>query len=86
MQPFCSAAALDREIRIQHGDQIIVGCDPRGHKPKAWFTINAGLAYQEWMSARVELNSKEWQKAVEHGQKLIDACTRINGSERVGSK
>jgi hypothetical protein len=44
------------------------------------------LAYQEWMSARVELNSKDWQKAVEHGQKLIDACTRINGSERVGSK
>jgi hypothetical protein len=42
-------------------------------------------ACQEWMFGRIELNSKEWHKAVEHGQKLVNACARINGSERVRS-
>jgi hypothetical protein len=40
-------------------------------------------ACQEWMTGRMDLVSKQWQKAVEEGQKLTNACARIgaNGQE-----
>jgi hypothetical protein len=41
---------------------------------------DAAAAYQEWMSRRMELLTKEWQKAVEDGQKFVNACTRIAGN------
>jgi Phasin protein len=40
----------------------------------------AAAAYQEWMTRRMELLSKEWQKALEDGQKFVNACTRIAGN------
>jgi hypothetical protein len=39
-------------------------------------------AYQEWMTRQMELISKDWQKAVEDGQKFVNACTRISGNGR----
>jgi hypothetical protein len=42
----------------------------------------AAAAYQEWMTQRVELLSKQWQKAVEDGQKFMNAITRIAGNGR----
>jgi hypothetical protein len=40
----------------------------------------AAAAYQEWMTRRMGLYSKEWQKALEDGQKFVNACTRIGGN------
>jgi hypothetical protein len=40
----------------------------------------AAAAYQEWLTRRMELLSKEWQKALEDGQKFVNACTRIAGN------
>jgi hypothetical protein len=37
----------------------------------------AASAYQEWMTRRIELFSKEWQKAVVDGQKFMNACARM---------
>ena len=42
----------------------------------------AAAAYQDWMGRRMELLSKEWQKAVEDGQKFMNACTRIAANGR----
>jgi hypothetical protein len=39
-------------------------------------------AYQAWVAGRMELNSKEWQNAVEDGQKLVNACARMGGNGR----
>jgi hypothetical protein len=42
----------------------------------------AAAAYQDWMARRMELLTKEWQKAVEDGQKFVNACTRIAADGR----
>jgi hypothetical protein len=39
---------------------------------------DAAAAYQKWMT-RMEPLSKEWQKAVEDGQKFMNAFTEIAG-------
>jgi hypothetical protein len=39
-------------------------------------------AYQEWMTRQMELISKDWQKAMEDGQKFVNACARITGNGR----
>jgi hypothetical protein len=41
---------------------------------------DAAAAYQEWMTGRMELLSKEWQKAVEDGQKFMNAFSTIAGN------
>jgi hypothetical protein len=43
---------------------------------------DAAAAYQEWMSRRMELFAKEWQKVVEDSQKFVNACTRIAANGR----
>jgi hypothetical protein len=41
---------------------------------------DAAAAYHDWMIRRMELVSKEWQKAVGDGQKFMSAFTRIAGT------
>ena len=39
-------------------------------------------AYQEWIARRIELTSTEWRKAVQDGQKFVNACARVAGNGR----
>jgi hypothetical protein len=43
---------------------------------------DAAAAYQEWMTRRMELFSKEWQKAIEEAQNVMNAFTRVAGNGR----
>jgi hypothetical protein len=43
---------------------------------------DAAAAYQEWMTRRMELLSKQWHSAVEDGQKLMNAFTKITVNGR----
>jgi hypothetical protein len=79
-----SFAAMQKEWMeaIEHGQnwmdaEIKLGYDFATRVAAAKAIPEAASAYQEWVTRRIELFSKEWQKAVVDGQKFMNACTRM---------
>jgi hypothetical protein len=81
-------AAMQKEWMqaVEHGQKWLdaeakLGSDLVARVAAAKAIPEAASAYQEWMTRRIELFSKEWQKAVVDGQKFVNACQRIAGRE-----
>jgi hypothetical protein len=75
-----SAGACQSKLGGRLEAEAKLGSDFAARVASAKAITDAAAAYQEWMTRRMELLSKEWQKAVEDGQKFMNACTRIAGN------
>jgi hypothetical protein len=62
--------------------EATLGSDLAAKVAAAKAVPDAVAAYQEWMTRRMELLSKEWQKAVEDGQKFMNAFARSASNGR----
>jgi hypothetical protein len=68
------AARLEAEAKL--------GSDFAAKVAAARAVPDAAAAYQEWTTQRMDLLSKEWRKAMEDGQKFMNAFVRITGNGR----